>query len=147
MPATDHVAATVQPVEPNRTGAAMSLRFLPILALAGIATAACAQDKPAGADFAAFSQKARERLMAADADKDGKLSRDEFTAAARARGAKNDGSKMFDRMDANHDGVLDAAEINSLLARRFARADADHDGVLTAEERQANRGMAARPEQ
>ena len=125
----------------------MSRRLLPVLALIGIAGAACAQDKPAGTDFAAFSQKARERLMAADTNRDGKLSKDEFASAAKARGARRDGSRMFDRMDINHDGALDADEVNSLLARRFARADANHDGVLTTEERKPKQGMAANPEQ
>jgi Ca2+-binding EF-hand superfamily protein len=125
----------------------MIIRILAALALAGSSCAACAQDKPAGVDFATFAQKARERMMAADTDKDGKISRAEFTAAANARGAKRDGSRMFDRMDANHDGVLDASEVNSLLIRRFARMDANHDGVLTAEERGAKQGTATDPEQ
>jgi Ca2+-binding EF-hand superfamily protein len=127
----------------------MLIRSLSAFALIGIAGAAVAQDKSGGIDFATFSQKARDRLMAADADRDGKLSREEFTNAARARGAKNDRSKMFDRMDANHDGKLDAGELNGLLARRFARQDANHDGVLTAEERKPKpkQGMAADPEQ
>jgi Ca2+-binding EF-hand superfamily protein len=125
----------------------MLIRILSAFALIGSAGTAVAQDQSGGIDFATFSQKARDRLMAADADRDGKLSREEFTSAARARGARNDGSKMFDRMDANHDGQLDAGELNGLLARRFARRDANHDGVLTAEERKPKQGMAADPEQ
>jgi Ca2+-binding EF-hand superfamily protein len=122
------------------------IRFIPVFAL-GLATAATAQDMPAGVDFATFSQAAMARLMKADANQDGKLSKDEFTSIAKARGATNDGSRMFDRMDANHDGVLDATEIKVMLAHRFARLDANHDGVLTAEERQAMRGGAADPGQ
>lgn len=120
------------------------IRFIPIFALA-FTTAAFAQDKPVGIDFATFAQAATARLMKADANGDGKLSKDEYASIAKARSAKNDGSRMFDRMDANHDGVLDAAEINVLLAHRFARLDANHDGILTAEERQAMRGGAADP--
>ena len=123
-------------------------RFIRFTILAfGLATPALSQDKPAGADFAAFSQRAGARLMAADANKDGKLSRDEFTAMTKARGGKRDGSRMFDRMDTNKDGALDQAELNGLLARRFARRDANHDGVLTADERQAMPGRSADPEQ
>ena len=122
------------------------IRFISIFAVA-FATAATAQDKPAGVDFATFSHAALARLMKADADRDGKLSRAEFVSIAKARGATNTGSRMFDRMDVNHDDVLDSAEINSLLVHRFARLDANHDGVLTAEERQSMRGMAADPGQ
>jgi Ca2+-binding EF-hand superfamily protein len=125
----------------------MVSRILAAFALASISCAAFAQDKPAGVDFATFAQKARERMMAADTNKDGKISREEFTAATKVRGAKHDGSRMFDRMDANHDGVLDVGEVNGLLARRFARMDINHDGVLTAGEREAKQGAATDPEQ
>lgn len=52
----------------------------------------------------------------------------------------HDGARMFARLDANGDGVLDTGEINALLARRFARLDANHDGMLTQDERHAMRG-------
>jgi hypothetical protein len=41
----------------------------------------------------------------ADADRDGKITKQEFLDARAAQAAK-----LFDRFDANHDGVLDAAE-------------------------------------
>jgi Ca2+-binding EF-hand superfamily protein len=122
------------------------MRLIPIFALC-LTTAATAQDKPAGMDFETFSQAAMARLMKADVNGDGKLSKDEYTSIAKARGATRDGSRMFDRMDTDHDGVLDAAEIRVMLAHRFARLDANHDGILTAEERQAGRGAAADPGQ
>ena len=132
-------------------------------ALLGFATASVAQTPPAPADgtsFDTWAAKARERLMALDTDHDGKISKDEFAArgammhghhggdAASAGGdaPKHDGSRMFDRFDANHDGFLDATEINAVLARRFARTDANHDGVLTPDERHAMHGPNA-PEQ
>ena len=133
-------------------------------ALLGLATAAAAQTPPApaapagGISFDTWSAKARERLMALDTDHDGKISKEEFAARAAmgggrwgghgghgdAQGAgdapKRDGSRMFDRFDTNHDGFLDATEINAVLAQRFARMDANHDGVLTEDERHAMRG-------
>ena len=134
-------------------------------ALLGLATAAAAQTPPApaapagGISFDTWSAKARERLMALDTDHDGKISKEEFAARAAmgggrwgghgdhggdAQGAgdapKHDGSRMFDRFDTNHDGFLDATEINAVLAQRFARMDANHDGVLTDDERHAMRG-------
>ena len=134
-------------------------------ALLGVATASIAQTPPAPADgtsFDTWAAKARERLMALDANHDGKISKDEFAArgammAARRGGdaapasasgeaPKHDGARMFDRFDANQDGFLDATEINAVLARRFARVDANHDGVLTPDERHAMHGPNA-PEQ
>jgi len=124
-------------------------------ALLGLATAAAAQTPPApaapagGISFDTWSAKARERLMALDTDHDGKISKQEFAARGAMRGGndasasggggapKHDGSRMFDRFDTNHDGFLDATEINAVLARRFARMDGNRDGVLTPDERHA----------
>jgi Ca2+-binding EF-hand superfamily protein len=44
-------------------------------------------------------------LESADADHDGKITKQEFLDSRAEQGAK-----LFDRFDANHDGVLDAAE-------------------------------------
>jgi Ca2+-binding EF-hand superfamily protein len=133
-------------------------------AMLAMATAALAQTSPAappagGLSFDQWSAHARERLMALDTDHDGKISKAEFAtgpmmmgrhrkggATDDANAPKPDGGRMFDRLDANHDGYLDTTEINAMLARRFARQDANHDGVLTADERHAMRGMSA-PEQ
>jgi hypothetical protein len=135
----------------------------PILAAAllGLATAAIAQTPPASADSSSFDSwaaQARERLMALDANHDGKISKDEFAARAQMMGDRrgggdgnggprqHEGGGMFDRLDANQDGFIDATEVNAMLARRFARMDANHDGVLTPDERHAMRGPNA-PEQ
>lgn len=133
-----------------------------LAALLGLAGAAMAQSPAPAAGGISFDQwaaKARERLMALDTDHDGKISKAEFAARAEHMGGggrwggrrgggdqaggdapKHDGSRMFDRFDTNHDGYLDATEINAMLAQRFARMDANHDGVLTDDERHAMRG-------
>ena len=49
------------------------------------------------------------------------------------------GAAMFDKMDANHDGKLDAADRAAQEGQMFDRADANHDGQLTKAERQAAR--------
>ena len=48
--------------------------------------------------------------------------------------------RQFQRFDTNHDGSLDAGEIDAMLATRFAHMDTNHDGIVTPEERQAAHG-------
>ncbi|WP_420138834.1 hypothetical protein [Sphingomonas sp.] len=52
------------------------------------------------------------RLELFDADKDGSVSRTEFTAGAAAR---------FDTMDTNHDGIVTADERRATWGRRPSR--------------------------
>ena len=44
------------------------------------------------------------------------------------------GAAMFGKMDANHDGKLDAADRSAHEGQMFDRADANHDGVLARDE-------------
>ena len=110
--------------------------FFATLSSSAIAQAPAA---PGSMTMDQFLARQIERIMAVDSDGDGRVSKAEMAAAARGR---RDPSLLFDRMDANHDGYLDTAEIKAVLTRRFQRMDANGDGVVTAEER-----MAARPAQ
>jgi len=51
---------------------------------------------------------------------------------------------MMARMDANHDGVVTAAENVAAAEAMFAKVDADHDGKVTATEMAAGHGMMMR---
>jgi Ca2+-binding EF-hand superfamily protein len=53
--------------------------------------------------------------------------------------AQEQAVKMFERMDANKDGKLDAADREARMAERFDRLDTNKDGSLSREE------FAARP--
>jgi Ca2+-binding EF-hand superfamily protein len=72
------------------------------------------------------------RLMAADTDKDGRVSRAE-AQAVQARSADR-----FDQMDVNKDGYLDRSDLQARIAQRrgecFAKADADKNGQLSRAE-------------
>lgn len=103
--------------------------------------AACAQP-PAGLTLDEFVSRQSSRIMAADTDGDGKVSRAEMAAAAKHG---RDPSRRFDAMDTNHDGYLDASEIRAALTRRFHRLDRNGDGVLTPDERMAGRSRAGQP--
>lgn len=66
----------------------------------------------------------------ADADKDGVLTADELKAFGAAMA-----KKMFDRMDADHDGSVTQAEAGRAW-QRIQVADADGDGKITWDEMQ-----------
>ncbi|MEO1969240.1 MAG: EF-hand domain-containing protein [Sphingomonadaceae bacterium] len=42
--------------------------------------------------------------------------------------------KMFDKMDVNHDGVLNQADREARMAERFDKIDTNHDGSISREE-------------
>lgn len=91
--------------------------------------------------LAAGAQQVRgagDYLARMDTDGDGRVSLDEYLAWM---------GYAFDRMDRNHDGVLQADELpggkgraltreahRAQLAERFHRQDANHDGYLDARE-------------
>lgn len=141
------------------------VKFLPALLICGIAAPAFA----AGGDEAAPSRAARTsntgimrydtnkdgvvdraewatgqeaRFKQLDTDKDGKLSKDEFSSSARqASGVvlQNDRTlerqdSFFSRMDADRDGAISKAEFMSQADRNFARCDTDKDGRTSAAE-------------
>lgn len=79
-----------------------------------------------------------------DSDKDGTISRAEFDAgrtqhaqkmAQRRPAAGMRHGAMFERADANNDGMVSLQEATSAALARFDAADANRDGTLTAEER------------
>ncbi len=116
-----------------RRSVAIMLAFAPI--------AACANPMPKAGmgdmTLQAFQQRHERKLLAADTDHDGRVSKAEFLAAAKP--GKGDPAKRFARLDGNGDGFLDKAEIDAMLAKRFKRLDTNGDGVVSAQERAAAR--------
>jgi hypothetical protein len=112
---------------------------LPLALLLLAAAPAQPTPPPAGGGMTLDSFLARQtaRIMAADTDGDGRVSRAEMAALPERGGG--DPSRRFDRMDANHDGYLDASEIRAALTRRFQRMDRNGDGVVSPDERMAGR--------
>lgn len=104
---------------------------------------------------AAYAQGAGMNLMAADANKDGKVTQAEMKAAREARFATVDANKngfaeasemgpgamMIQRSDKNGDGKLDKAEFSD-TSMMFGFLDANKDGAIDSAEL-AN--MPARP--
>ncbi|MGH6909830.1 MAG: hypothetical protein ACREE0_21055 [Phenylobacterium sp.] len=86
----------------------------------------------------------RNLLMGADSNKDGAISRAEWTGAAEALriavvqsgydGGAIGQAGLFDIIDANKDGSISPAEIDAASAARFAKLDVNHNGNLTRAE-------------
>lgn len=72
------------------------------------------------------------RMMAADTDKDGRISRAEMQAAQGSMGER------FEQMDVNKDGYLDRADMQARVAEQraefFKGADTNRDGRVTRDE-------------
>jgi len=125
-----------------------------VAALAGPALAQNAAPAPAKAEgmtLQQFQTANGDKMFARlDANKDGKISREEFTAFregnakvdAQATKAGKRGEKLFSRFDKDKDGALSRTEADAVLAWRFKRMDANADGVLSLEELQAKHGKA-----
>lgn len=92
-----------------------------------------------GVGLADFQTRRRAQLMRADTDHDGRVSLAEWGALRAAHpgrgGGQGDPARLFQRLDASHDGYLTSDEIDAFTARRFGRADANNDGRLTPDER------------
>lgn len=84
--------------------------------------------------LAKFQKRREKAIMAADTGGDGKISLLEWEAFQAKRNAKGDAAKSFKRIDSNHDGFIDRAELDAFFAKRFARLDKNADGILTADE-------------
>ena len=123
-----------------------------VLAVAAPALAqTSAPSGPSGMTLEQFQARNTDKMFERlDANKDGKISPDEFAAfresnakaATKATKAGKRGQRMFARFDKDKDGALSRAEANDVLAWRFKRMDANSDGVLTIEELQAKGGKA-----
>lgn len=140
----------VQPLETLRL--MMKRTLIAAAAVLAVAAPALAQTAaPAGMTLAQFQAKNGDKMFARlDANKDGKISPDEFAALrkqnaevdAKAEKAGKRGQRMFARFDADKDGALSRTEANAVMAMRFKRMDANNDGVLTLEELSAKDGRA-----
>ncbi|MDX5393739.1 MAG: hypothetical protein LPJ86_07940 [Caulobacteraceae bacterium] len=91
-----------------------------------------------GVITAAEYRQAQVRSMtgALDKNKDGQVTRAEFKPLEdmarrfRGEGGAKRAAAMWDQADADRNGVVTTAEIQSAADRRFARADKDGDGRL-----------------
>ena len=145
----------------SRSILAAALSLLTVAALAQTATQPPAATPPGATPPAAapgtpkvrsditlakFQKRREKAIMAADTDGDGKISLLEWEAFQAKRNIKGDAARSFARIDSNHDGFIDRAELDAFFAKRFARLDKNGDGVLTADEMPGHKS-APKPEQ
>jgi hypothetical protein len=88
-----------------------------------------------------------------DADRDGKITQAELTAARQARIERREaagkpvrqrageapGGRMFAHLDQNRDGAISRDEFRATAMRRFERVDSNADGRIDAAEAQSMR--------
>lgn len=72
-----------------------------------------------------------------DSNHDGRIAKAEVARAAGPRGAMLD--MVWGRWDTDHDNFLSRGEIDTLAMQSFQRIDTNHDGVLDAAELAAAR--------
>ena len=89
---------------------------------------------------AARTQRLRAEFTQLDTNKDGKLSFDEFIAAAPPFKPRETPAQIIQQIDANKDGKISAAEFRANQMAPFNKLDLNHDGVLTPEEAQKANG-------
>ncbi|MER8809651.1 acid-shock protein [Mesorhizobium australicum] len=136
----------------RRSILAAALSQLTTAALAQTATQPPAATPPAATaaksdiTLAKFQKRREKAIMAADTDGDGKISLLEWEAFQAKRNVKGDPAKSFARVDSNHDGFIDRAELDAFFAKRFARLDKNGDGILTGDEMPGHKS-APKPEQ
>lgn len=126
----------------RRSIVVVALSLLTVAALAQTTTprptppaaASTAQAAKSEITLAKFLKRREKAIMAADTDGDGKISLLEWEAFQAKRNIKGDPVKSFARLDSNHDGFIDRAELDAYFAKRFAELDKNGDGVLTADE-------------
>jgi hypothetical protein len=110
------------------------------LALAPALAIAAPQER--GTSLEQFVATRSARLLAADADGDGKLT---LTEWKRARAGAGDPERVFSAIDGDKDGSAARAEIEAFLTARFTQLDANGDKRVTREEAAAARKGAASP--
>jgi hypothetical protein len=94
------------------------------------------KDKDGKLTLAELSPPAERRFLKMDTNGDNAVSREEIETRQRAA-MERQLERTLTRMDADNNGTITQAEFDGLLATKFGKADADANGAVTFEEAQA----------
>lgn len=91
-------------------------------------------DKNGEISLEEFTTARLERFNAADANKDGSVTREEMLAQVEKRRAEHRVNRMFEHLDANKDGMITENETRVMAEKRFARMDRNDSGSIEKSE-------------
>lgn len=91
-------------------------------------------DKSGDITFEEFAAAMDGRFADADADKDGKMTVGEIAGQIERMRAERMARRLVQRFDANGDGALTKAEIESRQKKQFALLDRNDDGKIAQDE-------------
>ena len=91
-------------------------------------------DKNGAISLEEFTTARAARFDAADANKDGAITREEMMAQIEKRRMERRVNRMFERLDADNDGTITKAETAAFAEKRFARLDRDNSGSIEKSE-------------
>jgi hypothetical protein len=94
------------------------------------------KDKDGKLTLAELTPPAERRFLKMDTNGDNAVSREEIETRLRAT-MERQLERMLTRMDADKNGTITQTEFDGLLATRFGKADTDANGAVTFEETQA----------
>jgi Ca2+-binding EF-hand superfamily protein len=133
----EHAAAeraTFQRIDANHDGKLTASEMRTARLALGVAETSGDERAATAAENAAVAQALFERL---DTDHDGRVSSAEMQAAHNRPASADDARPVVGAgaaLDANHDGVVNAAEHAHIARARFAKMDVNQDGFVSAKE-------------
>src|SRR5947209_2682050 len=85
--------------------------------------------------------RAQAQFKILDTNKDAQLNFQEFSASVANVKANETAAQILQKLDANHDGKLSAAEFRAQRLAQFDKVDLNHDGIVTPEEERRAHGQ------
>ncbi|AWC24905.1 acid-shock protein [Aminobacter sp. P9b] len=104
-------------------------------------------DKSGDVTFEEFTAAMNERLVDADGNADGKITVAEVADQIQRMRAERMAERLIKRFDANGDGELTKAEIESRQKKMFAMMDRNDDGKIVKDEMPTRNGHGKRHQQ
>lgn len=99
------------------------------------------KDNSGTVTFEEFTEASPMALASADANGDGKINAEELTDSMMRKMVQRRAERMIERLDADNDGQVSLAEVESSQKRMFERLDVDGSGAIEQDELSQGRQM------